>query len=657
MPVERTQIVRRTSWVVYALLLLLVAVPVKVAWIQIVKGDEYRRRAEQVIQRIDTIRANKGSVYASDGSLLATSMFRYEIRMDVMTVNPDTLRKHLPALARGLSRILGKPASYYEEKIRKGRKMKSQYLFIASGLNYLEYNAIRQLPLFNKGPYRGGLIAIQKTYRAHPLGKIASRLIGYDDYRGRPGIEGAFHKYLRGKDGFRLQQKIAKGQWKPLNSDNELEPIDGMDVITTLDINIQDVAHQALLEQLKKHDAGHGSVVVMHVKTGEIRAMSNLTRNDEGAYYEEYNYAVGEAHEPGSAFKLMTLVAALEDKVVDTSKVYDTGDGKWKIHGEWVRDSHEGGYGRISLARATELSSNVAYAKMITEAYGDNPGAFIRRLHKMHVDEPLGLPLKGEGTPVLTTPGSEHWSGTSLPWLSFGYGVKMTPLQILTFYNAIANGGKMVKPKFVKEITGNGNRKKINFKTEVIDEQICSPETVSQVKEILKNVVRRGTANNIRLPGYSLAGKTGTCKAEYWTDHMYYISSFTGFFPVENPEYSCIVVIHKPVKNGFYGNVVAAPVFRKIARKIYSATPEEVYLTQEPAFQKLEKEYSRYDAILARPAAVIPNVKGMPGMDAVSILENMGLQVEFNGTGVVKSQQPEPGTPLKKTHVVKLIMS
>ena len=656
MSVDKKILIQRAKYPVFIMMIMLLVIFVKLVWIQWAQGSTYRKIAKNVIQKVDTIKANKGSVYASDGSLLATSMYKYEIRMDVMTVNRDTLMKNLPALAKGLSRILGKPASYYKKLILEARKKGSRYLFIARGLSYLEYTEIKQLPVFNKGPYRGGLIAIQNTYRVHPLGKMASRLIGYDDYRGRPGIEGAYHSYLAGKDGYSLKQRIAKGHWKPVNSNNEVEPQDGMDIVTTIDVNIQDIAHQALLEAMQEHEAEHGSVIVMEVKTGKIKAMSNLGLGKNGEYHEEYNYAVGEAYEPGSVFKVMSLATALEDKVADTARTFDTEGGKWKIYDKWVKDSHEGGYGVISLARGLEVSSNVVFAKMIHRAYKDHPEKFIKGLERMHILQKIGIPLKGEAEPFIIRPGDKKWSGTTLPWLSFGYGVKLTPLQILTFYNAIANDGRMVKPLFVERIRNQSKQKDIKtWDTEVIDKKICSSSTLAQLKQILQNVVRRGTADNIYMKDYSLAGKTGTCQAEYWTDHMYYVSSFAGFFPVENPEYSCIVVVHKPRKRGYTGRMVAAPVFLKIAKKIFSATPRDIYLDDvDKDYALLDKYYSKYDKKLSNKWRYMPDLKGMPVMDAVSLLENMGLKVKFQGTGVVKEQQPSPKTRLQKNTQVVL---
>ena len=660
MSVERQNIVRKSGVIFVILFVIMLAIVVRVSLIQFNEGEKYRDISNHIAEKTDTIHANKGNVYAADGSLLATSMFRYEIRMDVKSksINKDTIQKYLPALSDSLSVLLGKPANFYQKKISNAIGVNG-YLLIARNLDYTEYSRMRDFPLFEKGLHAGGFISIQKTVREHPLGKVAARTIGYDDYRGRPGIEGAYSKELRGKDGQRLKQKIAQQQWKPINDDNEVEPQNGKDIITTIDVNMQDIAHQALLEQLQYHKAEHGSVVLMEVKTGEIKAIANLGINKFGKYYERRNYAVGESHEPGSAFKLMSLVVAMEDKRIDTTTIVDTANGKWKLYNRTVEDSNGKGYGKISAARALEVSSNTGFAKLIHNNYKDNPKKFIKGLKRMHLDKPLGLPLKGEGIPIIPSPDDKSWSGVSLAWMSYGYGVHLTPLQTLTFYNAIANDGKMVKPRFIKEIRYQNNKKEsTTFETEVIDEHICSKETANKVKEVLRNAIKRGTAKNIYAADYSLAGKTGTCEAEYWTDHKYYIASFTGFFPVENPKYSCIVVIHKPQENGYYGNKVAAPVFKKIAKKVYAATPvvNEVD-AKKKTFVKLDFDFSKYNKTAQKIYKSMPNVKGMSGMDAISLLENLGYNVQFSGTGAVKNQSIAAGSKIIKGKTVFLTLT
>ena len=658
MSVEKKQILNRLYILTALLFLFAAAIIYKLAEIDFVEGEDYRKLAEQGTVKDFEIAANRGNVYTADGSLLATSVSRYDIRMDAVTVSDDDFEAGIEGLSRSLSEMFGKKASYYENKIRKARVNKNRYLFIVRNLSYNEYQRIRSFPIFNLGTYRGGFIVEQRTVREHPIGKIAERAVGYDDYRGRVGIEGSFYEFLRGKKGKRLKQKIAKGQWKPLSDNNEIEPIDGKDIITTIDLQIQDVAHHALLGQLEKFEADHGSVVVMETGTGEIKAISNLGRTSKGTYFEQRNYAVYEAHEPGSTFKLMGMIVGLEDGVIDTAQIVDTEKGVIRFHGKPVRDSHHGGYGEISAARVFEVSSNVGIVKLIDENYGDDPMKFIKGLERMGVGNKIGLPIKGEGEPKIPNPkDKDTWNGLSLPWMAYGYGVAFTPLQILTFYNAIANDGEMVKPRFVKEIRAQGNVIS-TYEKEVIHPKICSQETIEKVKVMMENVVKRGTADNIYDPNFSMAGKTGTCQTDYWTDDTKYVSSFVGYFPADEPKYSCIVVIHKPnKKKGYYGNVVAAPVFERIARKVYTETPLIEEMDFEDHIVNVEQEYSKYYEKANAEGQKVPDVRNMPGMDAVSLLENLGLQVEFDGIGKVRSQSIKAGSALKKGERIKLELS
>jgi len=649
--------------VVIIIALFLVAIIFRLTDIQFSDGDKYRNLSEQLTLRNDTIYANRGSVFSADGSLLATSMSQYEIRMDAFTVDSEVFEKNVRSLSQELSKMLGNTTAHWERKIRKARNTKNRYLFITRKLGYTEYMKIKSFPIFNKGMYKGGFIAEQSTVRAHPLNKVAERTIGYDDYRGAPGIEGAYRKYLTGKNGLRLKQKIAKGQWKPINDRNEKEPINGKDIVTTLNVNIQDIAHHSLLRQLEYYEAEHGCVVVMETKTGEVKAISNLGRSSKGKYYEKRNYAVYESHEPGSAFKLMAMVAALESGAIDTSTIVDTGKGRYRMHGRYINDSKRGGYGEISAARALEVSSNIAFARLIEENFGDNPEKFINSLYKMNLNDKLGLPIKGEGAPLI--PGPEHslWSKNALPSIAYGYNLKLTPLQTLTFYNAIANNGEMVKPRFVKEIR-SWNKHVESFEKEVINKAICSKETVAKIQEMLKNVVFRGTGRKLYSEDFSMAGKTGTARVEYgnyeeWLKNKKYISSFTGYFPAENPKYSCIVVIHKPnTKTGFYGADVSGPVFKDIAQKIYTTNHiiNEIE-NKKPDFESVKNSFEKYYTIANKEFNSIPNVKGMAAMDAISLLENLGLKVNFSGNGKVVEQSLNEGEKLIKGATINIKLS
>lgn len=668
MAVKEKDILNRLYFVAGIMFFLGIAVVIKLLTIQLVQGKKYRGLAEKYTTRPMVIPANRGNVYSINGNLLATSIPKYDIRFDALAPNNKNFEKHLDGFADSLSVYFDKSKSHYIQKLRRARANKNRYLLLARNIGYSQYLKYREFPLLSLGAYKGGLIVEQSTKREYPLGVVAQRTIGYErkDANGnvtRPGIDGAFGTtYLKGKDGLRLKQKIGKGQWKPILDYNEVEAQDGYDVYTTIDVNIQDIAHHALLEQLEYYEAEHGSVVVMEVKTGEIRAIANLGRTSKNTYYEKLNYAVGESHEPGSSFKLMALMAALEDKKIDTSTVVDTKRGRKKFYGEWISDSKRGGYGKISAARALEVSSNIGLATIINNAYAKKPMQFINRLKQWELHEPLGVSIVGEGKPDIPQPGDKKWSRNALPSMSYGYNLSVTPLQTLAFYNAIANNGVMVKPHFIKEVK-EYSRVVESFEEEVLVDKIASEKTIKEVQEILKNTVVRGTGKKLYSKYFSMAGKTGTTRLEYWKkgwkENPKYISSFTGYFPAENPKYSCIVVIHKPkVKKGFYGADVSGPVFKKVAQKIFTDTPiktELKGLKMETA--KLNKSYNIYDEKSRRYETIMPSVIGLPVMDAVALLENMGLKVKFSKTGRVKSQSVSKGIKIKTNQIVELEVS
>lgn len=640
--------------------LFLLAIIIRVINIQYTQGEKYRKLSTELTIRQDTIYANKGNVYASDGNLLATSMSKFTIRMDVVAVDDEVFEKNIAGLSKELSNMLGKSTYHFQQKLRTAKKRKNRYLLIARNVGYNDYMRMKQFPIFNKGVYKGGFIAEQKTVRAHPIGKIAERTIGYDDFRGEAGIEGAFAEHMQGVNGLRWKQKIAKGQWKPISDVNEKEPIDGHDVITTIDVNIQDITHHALLSQLEHFEADHGSAVVMETSTGEIKAISNLGRTSRGKYFEKRNYAVWESHEPGSTFKLASLMAVLDDNLIDTSTVVDTEKGRIYISNRKVEDSKHGGYGKISAARVFEVSSNVGIVKIIKKHYDKNPEKFIDKLEKYGFTKPIGFQIKGEGMPYVPTPKDKSWSKISLEWMAWGYGVSVTPMQTLMFYNAVANDGVMVKPRFVKELRRQDKTVKV-FKTEILNPKIASPETLKKVRKVMENVVEKGTADNIYSPNFSMAGKTGTAKkvvdGSYSNKH--YVASFAGFFPADKPKYTCIVVIHDPKKEkGYYGATVAAPVFKEIAQKIYTTTPvNNQSVDDKTEFASIDTEYLNYNKQLSENYIEIPNVKGMSGMDALSLLENIGLKVQFSGIGKVKFQSLKKGAKLVKGATIVLKLS
>ena len=671
MAVNEKNILNRLYFVAGCMFVFGVAVVFKLVSIQFLQGDKYKSLVEKRDVKNVTITANRGNVYADDGSLLATSIPKYNIAIDAVISSSQLFEENIKGLCDSLARFSGKSSGYFEKSIRRARANKNQYMLLAKNLGYSDYVRLRSFPLLKLGAIPGGLIVEQHTKRDFPMGSIARRTIGYEkiDEKGnvtRPGIDGAFGvKYLRGVDGKRWKQKIGKNKWKPLTDYNQIEPKDGYDVYTTIDVNIQDIAHHALLEQLDKYKADHGCVVVMETKTGEVKAISNLGRSSKGFYYERLNYAVGESHEPGSTFKLMALAAALEDKVVDTSDVVDTEKGILSFYGKKVRDSKHGGYGKVTVSKAFEVSSNTGIVKVIDQSYRKKPSQFIDRLYEMNLNEPLDIPIIGEGKPIIPDPRIKNgrWSGIALQWMAYGYGVSFTPLQSLTFYNAIANDGEMVKPQFLKEVK-EFDKVIVPFEKEVINEQICSKETVAKLQKLLKNVVEKkhGTGHRLYSETFSMAGKTGTCQKDYRDkDKLNYISSFAGYFPADNPKYSCIVVIHEPDKSvGYYGADVSGPVFKKIAQKIFTDTPliDEVK-SLDVKSEKAEEEFESYYKLAQLHKTVMPDLVGLPAMDALALLENMqvNVRVEIKGSGVIKQQSIDKSVKLTNNQTIVLTAS
>lgn len=648
---SNTQIMRRFYLFVLTIVILAFAVVGKLFYIQITEGDHYRELAKKRTVKNFILQPSRGNIYADDESLLATTVPRYELRWDAKVPSSALFSKHKREMAEGLSAILGASASSQLQKLEKAKRKGDRYLLLGNNLTYSQFQAIKRLPVFSLPTLRGGLIVESKMQREHPVGKMAERTIGYEK-KGpsgnfyRVGLEGAFSQYLKGENGRRLKQKIANGQWKPINDNNEKEPTEGYDVHATLNVNMQDIAHHALLRQLENFEADHGTAIVMETQTGAIKAIVNLGRTQEGKYFERLNYAVGRTYEPGSTFKLMAMIAALEDNAIEPNDLVNTQGGVLTFFGKYkVRDSRKGGYGMIPFSKAFEMSSNTGIVKMVDGFYKNKPKKFIDRLYNMGLNKKLGLAIAGEGKPVIPYPTDKNWNGISLPWMAYGYGVELTPLQILTFYNAVANGGKMVKPRFIEKIKSNGGKVVKKFEEEVIHPSICSQETLKKVQSMMFNVVDKpwGTANNIKIDAFNIAGKTGTCQVDYNSDNIQYISSFVGYFPAEAPQYSCMVLVYKPNKQkGYYGATVAGPVFKEIAQKIYNTTPLEAMVSVDALSTQIPETDYEFPV-----TDKVPNVEGMTAAEAISLLENLGLDVTLKGVGKVVKQSLRPGKKIK----------
>ena len=575
----------------------------KLFHLQFIDGDKYRKIAEEKTLKSFVVNSSRGNIFSEDGSLLATSTTKFDVFFDSKTVPNHIFNSEIQSLSIELSKILGDDDVKWLNNFREAKNNNNRYLPIIKNIDLDKVNEFKKLPIFKYGSIKGGLIIEKKIKREYPLGKVAERTIGYEkidkdgDYWG-VGLEHAYGSFLRGKNGKMTKRKISNGQWKVLESNLNKDPIDGLDINTTLNTYMQDVVHDYLLEQTEKYEADHSTAVLMEVATGKIRAISNFGRTDQGKYYEKLNYAVGESIEPGSTFKLMTIIAALEDQVIDTLQMIDTENGEIDFYGFKVKDSRKGGYGQINAMDIFRLSSNTGIVKIISEAYKNQSEKFVDRLFNMGLNNSLNIEIKGEPRPKIPHPLDSDWNGLSLPWMSYGYGVSLTPLQILSFYNAVANDGIMVKPTFLESSNKLGALKKNTFKKQILNPSICSKETLSIVKKMLYDVVhhKNGTAKNIKSNNIKIAGKTGTAQVGYGTDKVDYISSFVGYFPAENPKYSCIVVINKPNKDkGYYGSDVAAPVFKRIAEKISSRNPvieNYIYSEMIKNIEISQKEYT-----------------------------------------------------------------
>ncbi len=659
----KDQIMKRANRLYLLVIFFSFIVFARIILLQYIQSERWAAMADKVVFRREADRARRGDILAADGRILASSVPYYTIYMDTRSTGlaDTTWAKGIDGLSRGLAYHLGgNTPEGWKAALNNARQRGERYYLVRRRVSYETLAQLKQLPIFRYGRFRGGLIPQPENRRIMPNGLLARRTIGYltgDSLSTIVGIEGAFNSYLAGRDGMKVQQRLTGGAWIDVDNAENIHARPGYDIVTTIDLDLQDAAENALYRQLEKHRAHHGCAVVMEVKSGDVKAIANLELGSDGSYHETYNYALGESTEPGSTFKLMTMIAALEDGVVDLHDTINTGDGTVRYYDKVIRDHEEKGLGKITVREVFEHSSNVGTAKIVNENYGSNPRKFIDRLYSMKINKPLGLQIRGEGQPVVRGPDDKLWSGISLPMMSHGYEVQMTPLQILTFYNAVANGGRMVKPRFVTEVR-DGNRVVKSFDTEVVTNAICSRATIRKAQSLLEGVVENGTAKNLRSANYRIAGKTGTAqianpgKGYRSGPRISYQASFVGYFPADNPVYSCIVVVNSPSNWVYYGNVVAGPVFREIADKAYAGSyyrdlqalnpdnNEKVTMREATAGLKNEG--------LTLTGGVMPDVVGMGLRDAVYLLENSGLTVHYSGHGRVVRQSPKAGAKISK---------
>lgn len=693
-------------YLVYASVLLFALIIIyKIGKIQFIYGEDLKAKAEQQEIRVFRIEALRGNILANDGTLLATTVPVFEVRMDVATPHFTDQRFYsaLDSLSAGLASILGnKTKNQFYNELREARAKGNRYLLLKNRVTYAEVKALRKLPLLNMGKFRGGLILLPETRRERPYKDLALRTIGYEIERENVfvGIEGAYHEQLKGYDGKQVKRRINNGDWMPMFDENMVEPQNGKDVVSTIDVNIQDVAQQALRRNLEENHAHQGCAILMEVQTGHIIAIANLTRNEKtGKYSESYNYAIAESVEPGSTFKLASMLVLLDDMKVKPSDPVYIGNGQMQFHNRVMKDFHPIRDGHTTVREIFEKSSNVGIAKLIWNNYSSKPEKYIDRLYKLGIQMPLGIEIPGERKPYIKHPSNkQYWYGTSLAWMSIGYEIQMTPLQMLTLYNAVANNGKMVKPLFVKEVR-SGNTIISKHETDVINEQIASQATIDTLHSLLEGVVERGTGKVLNNEAYKVAGKTGTAQiaaGKKGYDKQNYNATFAGYFPSENPKYSCIVVISRPMAGKIYGGVVAAPVFREIADKVYATRPnlhdgsrvadEKVQLTSITTGDRryFQPEVSRLLELLKLPVVnlsagkqwvnvkpngtllelataqdtispdLMPDLSGLQLRDALFVLGSKGLKPLVKGKGIVYGQSISAGDTIREGQTVEL---
>ncbi len=680
----------------YVYVLFLVAGAAAIGRIIAVQTSRDRVTAEDIYKE-QVLMPSRGSILSYDGRPLAVSIPVYQLHWDSEAMSRETLMSGIDSLSLCLSQLFGdKSASRYRKDLLQARKDGKRYYRIGNrDVDFGELEEVRGFPIFRLGQFKGGLIADTRSDRINPYGKLADRTIGYlNADGGGTGIEYTYDYRLRGEKGIQTVHRSLGGQWIPVNGAPAEPAVDGCDIRTTIDVRIQEAAETELRAQLAMSDVFEGgTAVVMDVATGAVRGIANMFKKSDGSFDESYNYAIAHATEPGSTLKLAALTAMIEDGCITLDTEVDGGDGIWYYGGVRITDTHRGGYGKMTALEAFEKSSNIAFAKMITESYGDNPSAYVSRLHSMKLMEKLSLDIGGEGYAYITSPDDPQWSTSTLASLGYGYAVTLTPLHILTFYNAVANGGKMMRPYFIEDFERDGITVE-KLGSSVVSGSICSKSTLAAVRKALRGVVENGTAKNCNDPRYAIAGKTGTAKVaengRYEDEHGYrrYQASFAGYFPADDPKYSCIVVLYTGKTRGdFYGATWAAPVFKRIADKIYTSHPEwnspvsskgavppdnpriasglagrngmpvdYLPMNSRPQtgkagwIQVRQGEDGEPPAVssLTIEQGTVPDVRGMGLKDALYLLENEGYRVTFSGSGRVRTQTPEAGSGLAR---------
>ncbi len=706
----KTSSLLRTFLMYFAALVVGVVIIIKAILVQTKEGDELRRLAEQVETRFDTLQASRGDILSDDGSLLATDVPIFEVGIDPSVIDDSLFNADIDQLSRQLATMFPKRnAERWKKGLVEARANNKRYFLVDLNVTLGQYREMETFAILNQGNLKGGLTKSQPKFkRIHPYGTLAARTIGYVKDSVVVGLESSCDSILRGQDGRHKQRHLHHGIWIPVEDDNNIEAINGNDIVTTLDIGIQDIAERALRNALVNNKAEQGCAIVMEVATGHVKAITNLQRDKQTNHCQElFNFAIGNGIEPGSTFKLASMLVLLENfPDLDINSHINIGSGPLVFSGKKMSDDHTiHSDGRVTIREVFEQSSNKGTAKLITDYFGAHPERYVNGLYNMKLNVPLGTGIAGEATPYIKHPifDKKNWAKTSLPWMSIGYELRLPPLQILTLYNAVANGGKMMKPSFVKEIRKEGITIQ-QIEPEVIKEQIASQKTIDSIRSMMEGVVLRGTAKMLRGTEYGIAGKTGTAqlynvqkKAYKWVNaegrvERDYNVTFVGYFPTEKPVYSCIVVISKAKGQFYSAGKVAAPAFKEISDRVYATKikgmiedeiPEERTIDSSirhktesaPYLQSLGVDYtdcslgsewvatsySKEDGhYVVEPvhfdSVRVPNVKGMNITDAVYLLENNGWNIAFEGYGKVVQQSVKPGDTLQPGRLITLTL-
>jgi cell division protein FtsI (penicillin-binding protein 3) len=698
------------TYIVYLVIICFgVAIAGKAIFTQQVQGKYWRSLADTAHNRAETIIAERGSIYAEDGSVLSTAIPEIDVYIDfgaegLREKNGLLFNEHIDSLTWYIANLFSnengevKTQATYKKEFTKAFEKEERYYLFKRKITFQQWEAMKKFPLIKLGKNKSGFMADIRMKRLNPFQLFANRTIGIARDSNKVGLEKSYDTALAGVNGERLVRYISGGGAIPIDG-SDMEAEDGSDIITTLDIAIQDIAEQALLKMMKSNECERGTCIVMEVKTGKIKAIANLgkIKNQDSTYWEDYNYAISPT-EPGSTFKLATMISVLEDGFVNINSPINLEGGKWNIGGETVYDSEYHGLHETTIQHAFEHSSNVGMAKLAYNNYSNQPNKFLQHLHKMHFDTLTGIDLPGEGRPTIHKPGGKYWSNTTLPWMGFGYSLTVSPLQTLSLYNAIANGGVMMKPYLVTAVKKDGQIVSEHLPT-IVNSKVCSKQTLAQLYTCLEGVVLNGTGKSLQTKAYRFGGKTGTAlvadKGITYANKVYQ-SSFAGFFPMENPQYSCIVVIrNKAHAAKFYGASVAGPVFREVADKLFGMKVEPVIqkaasmkkdssLFQFAANSNTAKQVLKYmnvkyvDSVanqptkasiiatnsnynltmkpIASPKNTMPLLRGMMLKDALQSCELLGLKISIKGSGRVFQQSIEPGTIIKKGQIVQLVL-